>query len=227
MAYGIIVPQEFLDIPRLGCVNLHVSLLPSWRGAAPVPRAILAGDTKTGITMMQMDAGLDTGNILVQYTMPITKTATSYDLERELCVLGANNLCSLLTDLDAGDIISVAQDNAAASYAKKMTKAEAEINWHTDAEYIERMVRAFNAWPVAFTKYNDTLIRIWQASVENISHQHLPGEIVTINKHGIDVAASDSIIRIIRLQFPGKKQMSVADMLNGSKELLSVGNILG
>lgn len=215
MAYGIIVPQKFLDVPRLGCVNLHVSLLPKWRGAAPIQRAVLSGDIETGVTMMQMDAGLDTGNILAQYKTEILPNTTSADLQKKLGEIGANNLVKLISDLHAGLINSRKQDATAVTYAKKLSKAEAEINWHLPAVIIDRMIRAFNPWPVAFTHFNGESIRIWQAEIVAIKNSAQPGEIISLQKSGMDVATMDGVIRITKLQLPGKKQMLVADLLNG------------
>jgi methionyl-tRNA formyltransferase len=215
MAYGIIVPQKFLDVPRLGCVNLHVSLLPKWRGAAPIQRAILAGDVATGITMMQMDAGLDTGDILAQYAIAILPSTTSADLQTKLGEIGANNLVKLISDLDAGLIQPNKQNAAAVTYAKKLSKTEAEINWQLSAITIDRMIRAFNPWPVAFTKFNNLSIRIWQAEIITTKSSAQPGAIISLQKNGIDVATGDGVIRITKLQFPGKKQTSVAELLNG------------
>ena len=221
MAYGIILPQAFLDIPRLGCVNLHVSLLPEWRGAAPIQRAVLAGDKETGITMMQMDEGLDTGAILAQYKTPITATTTSAALQRDISELGAQHLCQLIRDLDAGKITPQPQDDTKATYAKKLSKAEAEIDWNQTSERIDCMIRAFNPWPVAYFIRDEQAIRIWQAEILFESSTAEPGSVVAATKHGIDIATATSVIRITKLQIPGKKPMSAADVLNGSKQLFT------
>lgn len=227
MAYGIIVPQAFLDIPRLGCVNLHVSLLPAWRGAAPIQRAILAGDAVTGVSMMQMNAGLDTGDILAQYEQPICATTTCVELQQQLAQLSAAHICTLIRDLDAAKIKPVVQDDACACYAPKMTKAEAHIDWHCSAEQIERMIRAFNPWPVAYTLDEDNRVRIWHAKLlHNDPHAYSPGEIIAIDSSGVDVAASVGVIRVTELQFAGKRRMLIADAIHGVKQALRVGIIL-
>lgn len=216
MAYGIIVPPEFLNIPRLGCINLHVSLLPRWRGAAPIQHAILAGDTTTGLTIMQMDAGLDTGDILTQYPVSIDSVATSESLGSCLGDLAAQHLVTCIEQLDQGLLPANAQNNSDACYAAKIKKSDALLKWDSSAVSIDRLVRAFNPWPVAYTFYRGARIRIWQAElVEQQQSTAVPGTIIAVSRAGIDVAAAPGVIRLLQLQFPGKAKMLVGDILNG------------
>ncbi len=214
-AYGLILPKVVLDIPRMGCVNIHASLLPRWRGAAPIQRAILAGDPETGITIMQMDEGLDTGTMLLRRDLKIMPTDTTQSLHDKLSVLGAQTIVEALELLQQDRLISIVQDEAQATYATKITKTEAEIDWRQSAEQINRVVRAYNPAPGAYSHFRDVLLKIWQAKVitENAS---MPGEIVAINRDGIIVACGTGLLQIEMIQKSGGKKLGVADFLAGN-----------
>jgi methionyl-tRNA formyltransferase len=202
-AYGLILPKAVLDIPRYGCLNIHASLLPRWRGAAPIQRAILAGDAETGITIMQMDVGLDTGDMLLRVACPITPTDTGATLHDRLAGLGAGCILDALQQLHEGRLNPVRQDETAATYAAKLLKSEGQIDWKLDAGQIERAVRAFNPFPVCHATFGDAVIKIWQASV--VAQQGEPGEVLDADKQGITVACGDGALRLEVLQRPGGK----------------------
>lgn len=224
VAYGLLLPAAVLTIPSHGCINIHASLLPRWRGAAPIQRAILAGDTETGITIMQMDVGLDTGPMLYQVRCPIHSTDNSQDLHDRLAPLGADALLKTLKSLPGQP---QQQDNTNACYAPKIEKSEAEINWQHSAIEIDRLIRAFNPWPIAYTDCNKQTLRIWQAQVLTENSHAIPGTIIRATKSGIDVATSVGIIRLLRIQLPGGKPLAVNDMLNAHANLFTVGTKLG
>ena len=189
-AYGLILPQAILDIPRFGCLNIHASLLPRWRGAAPIQRAIAADDKESGITIMQMNAGLDTGDILHLSSCPITEKDTGGDLHDRLASIGANAILETLKVLCSDALKPVVQDDSLATYAHKLDKKEAQINWYHSAVEIDRLIRAFNPWPVAFTLIDDKPLRIWQAQAlsnePNTETDIKPGTILSCDKNGID-----------------------------------------
>lgn len=214
-AYGLILPQAVLDIPRLGCLNIHASLLPHWRGAAPIQRAILAGDRETGITIMQMDAGLDTGGILLTHSMEITPEDTTQSLHDRLSLLGAQSIAEAVTLLQQEKLLAVAQDGTQACYAAKITKAEAEIDWRQSAQQIDRLVRAFNPNPGAYTYFRDAVLKIWQAKAID-GRAGKPGEVVAADQAGITVACGAGLLRLEIVQKPGGKKMSTTDFLAGN-----------
>ncbi|WP_430009113.1 methionyl-tRNA formyltransferase [Methylophaga lonarensis] len=225
VAYGLLLPQPILDAPKHGCINVHASLLPRWRGAAPIQRAILAGDKETGVCIMQMEAGLDTGPVLAEVRCAIADTETAASLHDRLAELGANTLVEALTDLPARQRNAQVQDDANTTYASKLDKSEALIDWQKSAAEIDRQIRAFNPWPVSFTQWKEQPLRIWQASLVTGNSQSSAGTVLSVTKQGIDVATGNGIIRLQLLQAPGKKAMSVADFINANR--IEVGETLG
>jgi methionyl-tRNA formyltransferase len=213
-AYGLLLPQAVLDTPRLGCINIHASLLPRWRGAAPIQRAILAGDRETGITIMQMEAGLDTGPMLYRVKCPIQPDDTGGSLHDRLAGVGAEALLQVLPGVAAGTLTPVPQDDSLANYASKLDKRESLIDWQQPAVQIDRQVRAFNPWPVAQTGYQGKAMRIWLSEVVQGGASAAPGTVVAAGKAGIDVATGEGLLRIIRLQIPGKRAMTSQEFLN-------------
>lgn len=213
-AYGLILPEAVLTIPRLGCLNIHASLLPRWRGAAPIQRAILAGDHETGITIMQMDAGLDTGPILLKYGIAIAPDDTTQSLHDRLSLLGAQSITEALELLQQGKLVPIAQDAIQACYAGKIKKTEAEIDWQQSAEQIDRIVRTFSASPGAYTYFREMILKVWQAKVV-AGKAGEPGEIVAVNREGIIVACGSGMLQIEMVQKPGGKKLSIADFLAG------------
>ena len=213
-AYGLILPQAVLDIPRLGCLNIHGSLLPRWRGAAPIQRAILACDTETGITIMQMDAGLDTGDMLLKKSCPISAQDNAQTLHDKLAKQGAEAIVEALRLLEKNKLVPVQQDNALATYAAKLSKAEAQIDWSASAEHIAHAVRAYNPFPVAHTTLNATPIKIWQASVRaDMNGQS--GTVLAVEKSGIVVACGQGALCLEVLQRPNAKAIPAAQFVQG------------
>ncbi|WP_273840403.1 methionyl-tRNA formyltransferase [Providencia rettgeri] len=226
VAYGLILPQAVLDIPRLGCLNVHGSLLPRWRGAAPIQRSIWAGDAETGVTIMQMDAGLDTGDMLYKAVCPITADDTSATLYEKLAVTGPKALIHTVDMLSSGQCTPEKQDDTLANYAEKLSKEEARIDWQQDAAHIERCIRAFNPWPMSYFMAQEQLIKVWQAEVIDDSQGKQPGTIVSADKNGICIATGNGILNITQLQPPGKKAMSAQDILNSRREWFTPEQIL-
>lgn len=223
-AYGLMLPPVILKAPRLGCINIHASLLPRWRGAAPIQRAILAGDEKTGITIMQMEKGLDTGPMLYKTECPIHVTDTSEILHDRLAILGAEAILTSLNQLS--QLIPEKQNEALATYAHKITKEEAQLNLHSPAEELVRQVRAFNPWPVAFIKKDEQVIRVWDAIMIPNTNQHTPGEILQANANGIDVATTKNVLRLLKIQLPGGRVLPVADVLHAKQHEFEIGKQL-
>lgn len=226
VAYGLLLPQSVLDTPRLGCINVHASLLPRWRGAAPIQRAILAGDKQTGVCIMQMEAGLDTGPVIKRAEIAIEANDTGEQLHDKLALLGANTLLETLNNFDVLQSQSIPQDDTESCYAAKILKKEANIDWSQSAQQIDRQIRAFNSWPVAQTLWQDKMLRIWQATVlDSQNHPVKPGTIIQADRQGIDVATGDGVIRLLSLQAPGKKAVPANDFLNAHP--LKTGDYLG
>jgi methionyl-tRNA formyltransferase len=214
-AYGLILPQVVLDIPRYGCLNIHGSLLPRWRGAAPIQRAIQTGDAETGVTIMQMAAGLDTGDMLYKVVCPITPEDGGQSIHDKLAADGATALLHTLDLLLEGKLQAQVQDDSQANYAHKLSKAEAEIDWTKPAVEIDRLIRAFDAWPTAFTLYQGQPLRLFASRALAVHTEAAPGTVVAESKDGIDIATGDGVVRILSLQMPGGKRLSVAEFLNG------------
>jgi len=211
-AYGLILPKAVLHLPRHGCLNIHASLLPRWRGAAPIQRAIQAGDSETGITIMQMDEGLDTGDVLLRHSCKIAETDTAQTLQDKLAVIGANSILEALDMLQAQRLKPVKQADSAACYAPKLLKSEARIDWHQDARQIERAVRAFNPFPVCFAELNGVTIKIWQAAL-CADEQGEPGKVLALDKRGISVGCGNAALRLEVLQRPGGKPQPASQFM--------------
>ncbi|MDO6695600.1 methionyl-tRNA formyltransferase [Aliiglaciecola sp. 3_MG-2023] len=232
VAYGLILPQVVLDTPRLGCLNVHGSLLPRWRGAAPIQRAIWAGDEQTGVTIMQMDKGLDTGAMLLKKAIPIEITDTSASLYSKLAEIGPDALLECLDSIESTK--PEIQDDTLANYAQKLSKQEALIDWTMSAEQIERNVRAFNPWPVAYFELTPEgneqaiAIKLWEASIVDTgtTNSESPGKIISVSKKGIEVATGENNLLLTKLQIPGKKPMLVTDLINARKNWFVTGQSL-
>lgn len=215
VAYGILLPPEILQIPKFGCLNIHASLLPRWRGAAPIHRAIERGDSESGITIMQMDAGLDTGDILATFPVDIEASDTSENLHDRLTLVGANAINEVLRKLDYYQSSPAPQQQELVTYAKKINRDEANINWQENCELLERRIRAFTPWPGSQTWYQGTKLRIWQAMCSDEAHQSTPGTILSADKSGIKIACGKGCLQIVKLQRAGGKSLPAADFLNG------------
>lgn len=226
VAYGLILPQIVLDTPRLGCINVHGSLLPRWRGAAPIQRSIWAGDAETGVTIMQMDLGLDTGAMLHKVTCPIADDETSASLYDKLAELGPQGLLETLAQISNNTTVAQVQDDEQSNYAAKLSKEEANIDWTQSAVEIERQVRAFNPWPVSYTQIAEQNVKIWQTSVSEETTDAQPGTVIAATKQGIQVATGNGVLTLLNMQLAGKKAMPVQDILNARKEWFTVGQLL-
>lgn len=225
VAYGLILPAPVLDMPRLGCINVHGSLLPKWRGAAPIQRSLWAGDSETGVTIMKMDVGLDTGDMLHKLACPIEPEDTSASLYNKLAELGPAGMLTTLEQLSAGTTKPEVQDEAQVSYAEKLSKDEARLDWSLSAAQLERCIRAFNPWPVSYFTVEDQPIKVWKASVQPPVDGE-PGEIVQADKRGIQVATAEGVLVLEELQPAGKKAMKAQDLLNSRRDWFTPGNIL-
>ena len=229
VAYGLILPQAVLDIPRLGCINSHASLLPRWRGAAPIQRAVEAGDSESGVTVMRMEAGLDTGPMLLKVTTPITAEDTGGSLHDRLAELGPPAVIQAIAGLAAGTLEGEVQDDSLATYAHKLNKDEARIDWRRPAVELERLVRAFNPWPICHSSLNGAPLKVLAAQLvtEQGEGRGAPGEILAASKDGLTVACADGALRLTRLQLPGGKALNFADLFNSRREQFAVGSLLG
>lgn len=216
VAYGLLLPQAVLDIPRRGCVNIHASLLPRWRGAAPIQRAVLAGDRETGVCLMQMEAGLDTGPVLARAVTPIHPEDTGGTLHDRLAAMGAGLLAENLKPLLDGELEAEPQDESRATYAAKLDKTEARIDWTRPARELQRQVAAFNPWPVAEARWQGQPLRIWRAIwIDGSSSVAAPGTVLGAGEQGVEVATGNGVLRLLELQPPGKRPMGAADFLRG------------
>lgn len=225
VAYGLLLPQAVLDTPKYGCINIHASLLPKWRGAAPIQRAILAGDTQSGVCIMQMEAGLDTGPVLSHATCPIHDRDTSQQLHDRLATLGAKTLLESLPKLSSLQSAAQEQNHSQTTYADKITKAEATIDWQQPAHTVLRQVKAFNPWPIAQTTWQQHTLRIWDALAQEVEHTSTAGTILKVDKQGIDIACGQGILTLTQLQLPGKRALAVQDFVNAND--LEPGQHLG
>jgi len=223
VAYGLILPQSVLDTPKHGCINVHASLLPRWRGAAPIQRAIEEGDAKTGITIMQMDAGLDTGDMICTETCTIDSRDTAASLHDKLIEIGKPALLQGLNNIAQNSLTPIKQDDSSANYAHKIEKIEGMINWALDARTLDRKIRAFYPFPVTYSLFEEQRIKIHRAYILENHSQGTPGNINQISPQGIDVQTGNGTIRVEILQIPGKKAMPSADILRGYPELFKAG----
>jgi methionyl-tRNA formyltransferase len=220
VAYGLILPPAALQSPRLGCINIHASLLPRWRGAAPIQRAVLAGDAKTGVTIMRMEAGLDTGPMLAVRETDIGAEDTAKTLHDRLARLGAELIGETLGGLALGRVREVPQPAEGVTYAAKVSKAEALIDWHQEALQIWRRIRAFNPWPIAETRLNGAQLRIWEAELRGRDaemRESAPGTVVAATQDGIDVACGHGVLRILRLQLAGRKPLAAHEFIKAQR----------
>lgn len=225
-AYGLILPKAVLDIPTHGCLNIHASLLPRWRGAAPIQRAIAAGDPETGITIMQMDEGLDTGDMLLKTSTPIHADDTGGSLHDRLADMGGKAIVEALVQLANSELAPEPQNDADANYAHKLSKEEGHIDWSRSAIEIERLIRAFNPWPGTFTDLGEQRIRLHQASALDQSSDKLPGTVISREREGVEVACGTGTLKVTSVQLPGSKAQSITDLINGGKQVLLPGQEL-
>ena len=225
VAYGLILPQVVLDTPRLGCINSHASLLPRWRGAAPIQRAVQAGDASSGVTVMQMEAGLDTGPMLLKVTTTITADDTGGSLHDRLAALGSQAVVEAVSKLAAGELRGEVQDDSLATYAHKLNKDEARLDWSRPAVELERLVRAFNPWPICHSTLNGEPLKV--LAVQLSEGNGGPGTVLAADKSGLTVACGEGALRLTRLQLPGGKPLSFADLYNSRREQFAPGLVLG
>ena len=229
VAYGLILPQVVLDIPRLGCINSHASLLPRWRGAAPIQRAVQAGDAESGVTVMRMELGLDTGPMLLKAVTPITAEDTGGTLHDRLAELGPPAVLQAIAGLADGTLVGEIQDDSLATYAHKLNKDEARIDWSRPADELERLVRAFNPWPICHSTLNGEALKVLAANLApNLAEaQGAPGAILEASKEGLIVACGVGALRLTRLQLPGGKPLNFTDLFNSRREKFAIGTVLG
>lgn len=222
VVYGTLLPRAVLDLPRLGCLNVHPSILPRWRGPTPLQRAIEAGDLETGVTIMLLDEGCDTGDILSQQHSPLYPTDTAQSLSTRLAIMGSELLVRTIDQWEHQQIIATKQDDSQAIYAPKLEKSDGNLDWNLSAAVLERKIRAFNPWPVAFTHWEGQVLRVWQAELigERVAANIRPGTILALHSNGIDVATGDQVLRLITIQLAGNKAISAQDFINAKRQLL-------
>ena len=225
VAYGLILPQVVLDIPRLGCINSHASLLPRWRGAAPIQRAVEHGDAESGVTVMRMEAGLDTGPMLLKVVTPISAADTGGTLHDRLAEMGPPAVVQAIAGLAAGTLEGEVQNDELATYAHKLNKDEARLDWRRPAVELERLVRAFNPWPITHSTLNGEALKVLAATLAD--GKGAPGEVLGASKDGLIVACGEQALCLTRLQLPGGKALSFADLFNSRREKFAVGTVLG
>lgn len=225
VAYGLLLPQSVLSIPCYGCINVHASVLPKWRGAAPIQRAIENGDQASGITVIQMDAGLDTGAMLSVSHCNLDENETSASLHNKLALLGSDSLASTLKKIQDQTAVGIAQDSDFSSYANKIKKSEALINWSESAHVIERKVRAYNPFPVSFSMLDGLRIKIWSATVQNKEGSGEIGEIISATARGLEIKCGQYCLLVHELQLPGKARMTVSEVLKSKALFFSRGKI--
>ncbi|MCQ4318196.1 methionyl-tRNA formyltransferase [Stutzerimonas zhaodongensis] len=221
VAYGLILPQAVLDMPRLGCINSHASLLPRWRGAAPIQRAVEAGDAESGVTVMQMEAGLDTGPMLLKVSTPIADDDTGGSLHDRLATLGSSAVVDAVAALEAGTLVGEVQDDSLATYAHKLNKDEARLDWTRPAVELERLVRAFHPWPICHSVLDGAAVKVHAA--ESASGQGAPGQIIDVGKDGLEVACGAGSLRLTRIQLAGGKPLAFSDLFNSRREQFTPG----
>jgi methionyl-tRNA formyltransferase len=224
VAYGLILPQVVLDIPRLGCINSHASLLPRWRGAAPIQRAVEAGDAESGVTVMQMEAGLDTGPMLLKVSTPIAVDDSGGSLHDRLAALGPQAVIDAISGLASGTLQGEVQDDSLATYAHKLNKDEARMDWSRPAIELERRVRAFHPWPICHSTLNGEAIKVHAAALGEGKGE--PGSILAADKSGLTVACGEGALRLTRLQLPGGKALNFSDLYNSRREQFAAGLVL-
>lgn len=224
VAYGLILPQVVLDTPRLGCINSHASLLPRWRGAAPIQRAIEAGDSESGVTVMQMEAGLDTGPMLLKTHTPISAEDTGGSLHDRLASLGPAAVIEAIAGLAAGTLKGEVQDDALATYAHKLNKEQAQLDWSRPAGELELLIRAFNPWPICQSSLNGAALKVHAAKLGEGNGK--PGEILAASKEGLTVACGSGALLLTRLQLPGGKALNFADLYNSRRDQFAIGTVL-
>ena len=225
VAYGLLLPQSVLDIPRYGCLNVHASLLPRWRGAAPIQRAIAAGDAESGVTIMQMEAGLDTGAMLKKAALTLDRGETAGTLEHRLTQVGPVALLSVLSDLPGYLAGAEKQRDAMASYAAKITKSECQLDWQRDASSLSRQIRAFNPAPVCFSFLGNERVKLWYAEETTQTGPGVPGQILDATAQGVTVACGTGALCVTQLQFPGSRPLPAAELLHGRSSALAPGQL--
>lgn len=223
-AYGLLLPKEVLALPKYGCINIHLSLLPAWRGASPVQSALLNGDAKTGVTMMLMNEGLDTGDILQQIEMPIANDDTTESLLDKLGALAAQHIKQHLDDIIKATPIP--QNNQYASHAPKIQKSQACLDWQENAFILDRKIRAYYPWPIAYIMHQNNPIKIYRAKAHSLVHSHTPGTLFKISDESIWIACKENCLEIFEIQFPGKKRIPIKDALHAKHDIFTLGNVL-